>query len=449
MSNYDLAPNNWDILSNDGTNISAYNRITKQTFTGTTADFNVLTSKVLSTDNDYVEPNFNKITQVSSLSGVWQDAFAGLSYAAGSATNTELTNRGLWSIYKDVGGMQMTLTPGQLAVNMGTTSNAELILLSKPISSIPISLTAVLNISQRIVNNEIRIGIIEVDPKTGKPIVNPNLTGFYRNSATILFDGTTNTTCKTEVVADNNNAVKILTSGAISASSSDMEYTIDYRPDDIIFNQIAPDTTAARTFGGRMSSMMPNPSKAYAVALWFKNLGTAPASATTVSVKKILLQDIQEMIAEVNGGRGYQNAATAIPIVVTGGSTGLANITLVNSSNGGSVAKINSAASNNLTLIKGSAGKIGGGILANNSASWAYLRLFNSASTGAVTMGTTSPAVIIPIGPGASISIGSIVNIFGRYFSTGIVYAITAGASDLDNTALAAANTVVGYVEYI
>jgi len=166
--------------------------------------------------------------------------------------------------------------------------------------------------------------------------------------------------------------------------------------------------------------------------------------------------DIQELQVEVGGGRGNLAASQAIPVVqVASGTPQNVNASIVNASvttgNNSSATplKVNNAATNNLTLVKSTAGRIWGGYIVNTGTAPVYLKLFNATSTGGVTMGTTVPVVNLPILAGSMLNMGSIVDQYGLYFGTGIVYAITAGPTDLDNTALTTANQVVGAILYV
>jgi hypothetical protein len=99
----------------------------------------------------------------------------------------------------------------------------------------------------------------------------------------------------------------------------------------------------------------------------------------------------------------------------------------------------NSAATTNLTLIKGSAGTLWSIVASNVNAATRYLKLFNKA-TAPVT-GTDVPAFTIAIPAGGTVTITGGSN--GLRFATGIGLAITANAADLDNTAVGAADVKV------
>lgn len=99
-----------------------------------------------------------------------------------------------------------------------------------------------------------------------------------------------------------------------------------------------------------------------------------------------------------------------------------------------------SAASNNATLAKAGAGDLFAVQAHNTTASVIFLKLYNKAS--APTVGTDVPVKTLALAPGASLG-ASAVWANGLYFSTGIAYALTAGAADSDATAIAA-GAVVG-----
>lgn len=111
-----------------------------------------------------------------------------------------------------------------------------------------------------------------------------------------------------------------------------------------------------------------------------------------------------------------------------------------------------SAASTNLTNAKASNGRVYK-ILACNTTTTPYrIKLYNAASTGAVTVGTTTPMFARPV-PAAAAAGGLVcvsydVSDIGWYFSTGITYAMTQGAADTDTTALAAGQATDVSVEY-
>lgn len=111
--------------------------------------------------------------------------------------------------------------------------------------------------------------------------------------------------------------------------------------------------------------------------------------------------------------------------------------------NGLTSSRVVSAASTNATSLKTSAGRIGRIDVFNTSASLRYLKLYNKAS--APTVGTDTPVWTIPLPAATGFSSDFA---FGKYFSTGIAYAITGALADSDTTAVAAGD-VHGSIDWI
>ncbi len=99
---------------------------------------------------------------------------------------------------------------------------------------------------------------------------------------------------------------------------------------------------------------------------------------------------------------------------------------------------VNSAASTNGTVVKGSAGTLYSITASNTGAAVAFLKLHNSTT---VTVGTTAVAMTIPIPAGSVVTIpfGS----QGMRYGTGICLSITNLAADSDTTAIAAGQVKV------
>jgi hypothetical protein len=116
---------------------------------------------------------------------------------------------------------------------------------------------------------------------------------------------------------------------------------------------------------------------------------------------------------------------------------------LTAASNGLTSSRVNAAASTNATSLKASAGEIGR-IDVFNTASYAvFLKLYNKASSP--TVGTDTPVWTIPVASGGGYSTEFMR---GKYFSTGIAYAITKLQVDSDTTAVAA-NDLTGSIDWI
>lgn len=121
---------------------------------------------------------------------------------------------------------------------------------------------------------------------------------------------------------------------------------------------------------------------------------------------------------------------------------GLRFIARLDTTGGWTPFKVISAATTNATVVKASAGQLGGLQVFNNSGTIGYLKLYNKAS--APTVGTDTPVKTLLI-PANTSGAGFIVprSQIGTQFSNGIALAITGGIADNDNTAVAANAFVV------
>lgn len=387
------------------------------------------------------------VTQVGTTMSKWADGFAGAAYAAGTASITALTNEtGNWDIVRTPTAMTVTLNNGSLAIGMGTTNGDQILLVGRHDVSIPQNLTVTGTISQRIAGNEIRFGMLEVD-SAGVPVGHSSLTGFFRNMASILFNGTSATTGTAEVLEDNIGAIRTV-AATIVGSGSASDYALELRPEDYTLTSQAADNAAARATGGaRISTVVPNPNKLYRPFVWLRNV-SAPASNTTVTLNRIISMDVQELQAEIGGGRGNTLGSQSIPVVLPAGTTisgtvttQISNATVSNSDNGASYHKLISAATTNATLVKSGAGKIAGGSFANTSASWRYVKFYNKNT--APVAGTDTPVITLAVQPGARLDLGQVFDQYGLRFGTGLGYAITGAPADNDATAIGAGEVIV------
>jgi hypothetical protein len=104
---------------------------------------------------------------------------------------------------------------------------------------------------------------------------------------------------------------------------------------------------------------------------------------------------------------------------------------------------VSSAATTNPTVVKASAGEVYHINGANLKATAVYLKLYNKAT--APTVGTDVPVMTVHL---AATSTFRVEIPRGLYFATGIGYALTTGAGDLDTGALGAADVVALNVVY-
>ena len=132
------------------------------------------------------------------------------------------------------------------------------------------------------------------------------------------------------------------------------------------------------------------------------------------------------------------NIASVGAVAVTGGIALGTN----GATNGASVTTLISAASNNLTQLKGSLGRIHIIDIQNTVASIRYLKLF-SLPSASVTMGATSATQNYSIPASGKLSIVTDLGI--NLGGTGISYALTGGSSLTDNTAIGAGDLIANF----
>jgi hypothetical protein len=139
------------------------------------------------------------------------------------------------------------------------------------------------------------------------------------------------------------------------------------------------------------------------------------------------------------GGWDGTNTRRILTDAVSGGvALGAAGV-----SNGATVSTLISAATNNLTQLKASLGKVHVIDIQNTVASIRYLKLFNLPSAS-VTMGTTSATLNFSIPASGKLSIVTDLGI--NLGGTGVSYALTGGSALNDNTAIGAGDLIANFM---
>jgi hypothetical protein len=139
------------------------------------------------------------------------------------------------------------------------------------------------------------------------------------------------------------------------------------------------------------------------------------------------------------GGWDGTNTRRILTDAVSGGvALGAAGV-----SNGASVSTLVSAATNNLTQLKGTIGRLLLIDIQNTVASIRYLKLFNVPSAS-VTMGSTSATMNFSIPASGKLTIVTALGI--NLGGTGIAYALTTGSGLTDNTAGGAGDLICNFM---
>ncbi len=344
-----------------------------------------------------------------------------------------------WDVVQGA-GMGVSAAAGVLSVTTGTTINSVSSLTTKQTFTAPFKAAFGFRLSQKIANMEADLELVAVNTVDG---TTPDelVVAAWRISGT---DSTTTTIARYEV---RNGAAARLQSGnvTVAAQTADSIYEIVLESDEVSFHNKGVDSSSSKTLSGVRNSVAPDPNRLFKLRMRFVNGGTAPASTSTFTISFVTALDYTETLVEITGAQGSTLGSSSLGVNITGGSVGLSNGTIGASATvtGTSSYKLLSAASTNATSIKASAGRVYGYHLTNTTAAMKYVRVYNKAS--APTVGTDSPAFVIPIAPNSNAIVDHTVPIS---LATGIAFAITNGAADLDATAVAA-NDVVGHILWL
>ena len=276
-----------------------------------------------------------------------------------------------------------------------------------------------------------------------------SLTGY--NKIELLYTGTTatNVSFNTRRKGWQNTAV----TAAINTAASGHLATINT---DGGISSLADKTLAAgNALLDRTSwdTNIPQPEVNLYVQIRAKNGTAAPASTTTWTIGMVRVEDyISSQVSIVATKQQSLNNSLPVRVLSAPSTTVSGSVTVsgtVTANQGTLVAGgttntiINSAASTNGTVVKGSAGTVYSVAVSNINAAIRYLKLYNSTT---VTVGTTTPAITIPIPAGGVVNLN--LGAIGQRFATGICIGMTTGAADNDTGAVAA-NEIKAMISYI
>lgn len=212
----------------------------------------------------------------------------------------------LWSVVQTGSGMavDLTTTPSVLRITTGTTASQETILRSTrswrtPVRAIFYSaLTALL--SQRIANQEIEFRLTNT---AGTSYVSWLFSGTSATSATIR-------SCHAGVLATDTTATTLDTGTGSPA------FELEAFADEVYFHCRKADDTSTRANSYVRNRRIPDDTDDLWIEIHVRNLATAPASSTTLTLDAVTLQDIVENTTEVTAGRGGGAQSQAVPVAV-------------------------------------------------------------------------------------------------------------------------------------
>jgi hypothetical protein len=229
-----------------------------------------------------------------------------------------------WDLVQTGAGQTVTVTGGELQLVTGTTINSETILRSKEVFTVPFKSLFGFTQTQKIANQETWMEIISVDPNTGLP------DGKEQAAWRIAGNDNVTTTNGAYVVQTAAMTPLAVTTAAINAVTSYAMVEIESFADECWFHARAMDNVNGRTGSFVRHQSIPNPNAVYKIQIRTKNLGTVPASSTTVKFQFVNCVDYAELTAEITAGRGNVAVGQAIGVQVLNTATVTASSTTGN-----------------------------------------------------------------------------------------------------------------------
>jgi len=403
-------------------------------------------------------------------------------------------------------GMTVSQSGGNLVILSGTTANAEFVARGTAYANLALTLKAVITLSQRIINNNFFIELVDVigdalpytivntttvdvtktahgftaqnvgqrmdlcalssvgvpmegviasipDANTirftvaGYPASGSgtlSLTGY--NKIEVLYNGTTatNTSFNTRRKGWQNTAA----TATINTTASG--HLVSVNSENGVSSLADKTLAAANALVDRTSwdTNIPQPEVNLYTQIRVKNGTTNPASTTTCTVGMVRIEDyIPSQVSIASTRQQSLNVSQAVkvisaPTTAVSGSLTSAGTT-TNTPVTPTASIVSSAATTNGTVVKASAGTLYSITVSSTRGTTCYLKFHNSAS---VTAGTTAVALTIAVPTNSTVTVpfGAI----GMRFGTGICLSITGASADNDTTAIGA-NEVKVLTAYI
>lgn len=267
---------------------------------------------------------------------------------------------------------------------------------------------------------------------------------FGRHHAKLLYTGTTatNATWNTQASGWANTDTSITVN---TTASPGHIATIDQEGRRMYVSDVlrASSATPNHTNRGHSEENIPDDNVDIYLFVWMYNGSVAPASTTTWTVGFWSVEKYANIPVQLQGV-APQGGAAPLPVafpttqnVAVSGSLTSAGTT-TNTPVTPTTNILNSAATTNGTVVKGSAGTIYACFVSNNGAADAFFKLHNSTT---VTPGSTAVAQWLKVPAGGSVPLDC--GATGMRMSTGICYSITGAVADTDTTAVAAGQVKV------
>jgi len=335
-----------------------------------------------------------------------------------------------------------------LNIATGITANAETILMTKLQFRIPLDIAVALSISQRIINQEVSIELVEVNAAgqvitdTDTAIASAPQLNNARNAAAMQFTGTfvpgmlmVSRSDGASILSVAGTALTTLATGGGPNFIPAATYWMLVNHEDIVWMAGATDDVAALTFPGRRTQALPAGDREYKLRIRVRNGAVAPAFTTDVRVHAVRISDMQRLTVDFEKVAGRSDASDALPVNVVSSAIVPVNTNAIAAA-GGLLANrlVSAAATINATVVKAAVGRVYQITGFNAAAATRYLKLYSKPTAPIPGIDVPVISYRLPASAGFSFDFGDV----GMSFPLVIGYVLTVGSPDADIAALTA-----------
>jgi hypothetical protein len=373
---------------------------------------------------------------------------------------------GDWEIVQTGPGMTITGPLGgavagsgpYLNIASGVTAASKTIILTRSTFSMPLDLRYQISASQRIANNHLLVGFVQVDD-AGAIVTDTNLSTAdevlnARNAVFHKHDGTAATTAQLRVRAGGSALDTLANAFGTGFTTVATGTGPNFIAATTYGLMLERDRISARSWGQNVLTntggqfaydrLLVNPNRRYKLAIIVENV-SAPASSTDWRLHLINILDATRFdVAPRSAGTSDLSKAFPVSGTVSLSSGTVTTVSTVTTAGTPAAPAtpyfLNSAASTNGALIITGTSGVQAFHATNTGAAAAIVKLYNKAT--APVVGTDVPEMIIPI-PAAVGGVPGVnpplnIGFNGFRFPLGLGIAITGGAADSDTTPVAA-----------
>lgn len=209
-----------------------------------------------------------------------------------------------WSIVQPGSGQTITVGGSELRINTGITANAETIIRSNKTFKIPCKVVFILQISQRIANQEFWLEIVD---SSGQ------------NYCKFQFQGTV--TNAVNIITANGNVSQTNSVLGSATTASYLSLEADLTTEEIKSYMRATDAGNIRSPVNIREKKLPNPNLDYFIQIRVLNGSTAPASASILFLDAITFRALETIPAEIVGVRSSNTISDSIGVNQASGAT--------------------------------------------------------------------------------------------------------------------------------